>query len=789
MPQRHRDGTPYEAFHGSKPDVGHLRVFGFRAWVRVPGELRRKLDARAVAGTFLGYGSGQKGWRVLVDGRVVTSRDVRFDETPIDAGLPADAVQPQHADGADGSVATWPADHDVLDAPGSARVSRTPATSGTQSRAVTLPRPGPIADAVSTARHLVAGNAGGDDSAANVGAEDEAPASGSDQDAALAGGSDSDAPPPLASDSDEEPHAAGEPMSRHPARLLRAKPPRRAHATAAWVSPDGPRVAIGDGTRMPGRVSPPIGPRRGLHASALAASAGGGPDKMHIRRAMKAADWPEFHKANQKEVDALWANKTWVLVDLPPGKKLTETQMLCERKRGPDGKVDRYKGRLVARGDTQTHYGDYFDVWAPVARYATLRALLAHCAADGLVIAQLDVETAFLNEELDEEIYIRQPQGYERGDTAKVCLLKKALYGLKQAARAWIKKLEAVLITAGFRPTDADPCLYVGTVGGDKVFILVYVDDLLVAAKSAKHVDAGKRIILDAFKARDMGAPTYFLGMHIERDGETGALRLSQHQYASNLLERFGLTDANPVRLPMGVGTHLQKDGEALPGPLIQTYQELLGALLYLANGTRPDITFAVGRLSCYAAAPTAEHLAAAKTVLRYIKGTTHLGLKYAAPGELVGYSEADFAADVDSRRSTTGYASIYNGAAISWVSKIQPTVAASTTEAEYVAGAMAAKEAIWLRRLLGALTGTTKAVQMKCDNQGALALMHNAVSSPRTEHIDISHHFIREKVAEKQIIMEHVPTGKMTADALTKPLAVPAFTTGIKAMGIYLTL
>jgi len=171
-----------------------------------------------------------------------------------------------------------------------------------------------------------------------------------------------------------------------------------------------------------------------------------------------------------------------------------------------------------------------------VARYSTLRALLAHCAADGLVTAQLDVETAFLNGDLEEEIYIRQPQGYERGDTAKVCLLKKALYGLKQAARAWNKNLEDVLIKAGFRPTDADPCLYVGTVAGDKVSILVYVDDLLVAAKSAKRVDAGKRVILVAFMARDMSAPTYFLGMHIERDRGTGALRLSQHQYASNLL-------------------------------------------------------------------------------------------------------------------------------------------------------------------------------------------------------------------------------------------------------------
>jgi len=229
VPQRHRDSAPFEAFQGSKPDVGHLRVFGCCAWVRVPGELSRKLDARAVAGTFLGYGFGQTGWRVLVDGRVVTSRDVCFDETPIDTGLPAHAVQTPHADGADGGIATGPADHDVLDAPVSAGASRTPTTSGTQSRAVALPPPGLIADDVSAAQHLVAGTAGGDDSAADVGEEDEAPASESDQDSASGGGSDSDAPPPLASDEDEEPRSAAEPASRHPARLLRAKPLRRAH--------------------------------------------------------------------------------------------------------------------------------------------------------------------------------------------------------------------------------------------------------------------------------------------------------------------------------------------------------------------------------------------------------------------------------------------------------------------------------------------------------------------------------------------------------------------------------
>lgn len=298
--QGHRGGTPYEAFHGSKPDVGYLRIIGCSAWLRVPGEPCRKLDARAVAGTFLGYGFGQKGWRVLVDGRVVTSRDVRSEETPIGTSPPVNAADMQHADGADDGAAPWPVGNDVPDTLDSAPSTRTRTTTGPPSRAVALPPPGQIADAVSAAQNLVAGNAGGVDLAADVGEENEAQDRGSDQYEASDGGSDSDAPPPLASDSEEEQHSAEDPASCHPARLLRAQPPRRAHATAAWVSPAEPRVAVGDGTHTTGQISPPIGSGRGLHAWALAASAGSGHDKMHIRRAMKAADWPEFTRPTRR---------------------------------------------------------------------------------------------------------------------------------------------------------------------------------------------------------------------------------------------------------------------------------------------------------------------------------------------------------------------------------------------------------------------------------------------------------------------------------------------------------
>ena len=728
-PQRNQSKTPFELFYGTVPDLGHLRAFGCRAWVYMPKDIRRKMDPRAVEGTFLGYASNQKGYRVAVQDKIVVSRDVRFDESDV-GGRPTTG---RHASGptlADVEI-------DVDDAP------QGQAGDATE----TGDEPGPIDDAIAAAQRLVADMRGEEDG--NV--EDDADAHESDADS---NDDNATAAANAAGDDVGEDEEAAEPPSRSSARSLRANPKstKRADANVVW---------------------------------ALAAKAGSNPDKMTIHKAKLEHDWPAFDEAVKKEVDSLWEKKTWVLTDLPLGKKVTDTQMLCERKRGADGHILKRKGRYVGRGDKQQFMVDYCETWAPVARHSTLRAFLARCAADGLYMCQMDVETAFLNGEVEEEIYVRQPVGYERGDKTKVCRLLKALYGLKQASRVWHKKLQSVLLAGGFRPANADPCLFIGTVDGVVCYLLVYVDDIIAASKSAAAVDAAKAGILKAFKARDMGSPSYFLGMHITRDSKKGVLQLGQRQYVVSLLERFGLTEANPVRLPMGAGVRLQKEGDLLPDDAKAVYQEMLGALLYLATCTRPDITFAVGRLSRYAAAPTTAHLAAAKTVLRYLKGTTALALEYGKDAHLQGYSDADFAADVDSRRSTTGYLFLRNGAAISWLSKIQPTVAASTTEAEYVAASMAAKEAVWLQRLDKELGGTGAAVPLKCDNQGAIAMMRNPTSSARTKHIDVCHHFIREKVEEGRIKVDHVGTAEMMADSLTKPLATVAFGTCRSGMGL----
>lgn len=262
-------------------------------------------------------------------------------------------------------------------------------------------------------------------------------------------------------------------------------------------------------------------------------------------------------------------------------------------------------------------------------------------------------------------------------------------------------------------------------------------------------------------------------------------LQLGQRQNVTALLERFGMSDANPVLLPMAAGKHLTKEGEPLADKERSVYQALVGAVQYVATCTRPDIALVVGRLGRYSAAPTVDHMAAAKTLLRYLKGTATMSLTYGAEGPLAGYSDADFAGDVDSRRSTTGMLFTRNGAAVAWASKIQPTVAASTTEAEYVAGAAAAREAVWQRRLDRELGGPGKPVPLRCDNMGSIAMMNNPVSSTRTKHIDVCHHVVRDNVEAKEIVIEHVPTDAMMADSLTKPLPTTSFNRCRDAMGL----
>lgn len=503
-------------------------------------------------------------------------------------------------------------------------------------------------------------------------------------------------------------------------------------------------------------------------------------DEPEFDEAMSRPDAELWLQACEEEMNSLRALGVYKLIDKPEDRRLLKCKWVFKRKRNPDGLIERYKARLVAKGFTQKKGIDYDEVFAPVARHATLRMLLGVVAVEDLELVQIDVKTAFLNGPLQEELYMDTPRGYDF--QGKVMKLEKSLYGLKQAARAWNLELIRVLTAHGLRMVHADASLFVMEHEGRRAYLLIYVDDGLVAGKQ-EDVDYIIKGLQDKFDLRFMGEGTklHFLSMSIERDRTTRTICLSQAKYAHEVLQRTNMTDCKPKSIPMEVNAKLSKEGgKPMANPGI--YAETVGMLMYLATGTRPDISFAVGQLARFMANPRQDHWLRVKWLLQYLKGTSDMYLKYGGDSgrnsedtrELIGFCDANYAADPDTRKSTGGYVFKWAGAAISWASKMHQTVATSTLEAEYMTSAWATKEGLWLRKLLTAFTHKPQGevVRLKCDNQGALALMRNPVCNQRAKHIDVSHHFVRERVIRGEIKVEYCATEEMEADILTKALS-----------------
>ena len=475
-----------------------------------------------------------------------------------------------------------------------------------------------------------------------------------------------------------------------------------------------------------------------------------------------------------EEMASLLENETWNLEKLPPGAMAIPVKWVFKVKRDADGNVERFKARLVAKGFKQREGIDFDEVYAPVGKFSTLRTLIAKVTAEDMELHQLDVKTAFLNGYLEEDLWIEQPPGYEEGGPDMACHLKKSLYGLKQAPRAWHARLHEELDKIGFKASQADPGLYISK--GLKAYLLIYVDDILIASKNMRNVKRIKDLLQQAFDARDLGEASYFLGISITRDRGSKTTKLSLERMTKEIVETYGLTDGKTKGVPLSPSIKLAKEEGDMLDKEAYPYSQLVGSLMYLAVTTRPDISYAVGALARYMSCPTTTHWQAAKGVVRYLAGTTSYGIIYSGESvEFTGYSDADYAGDIDTRRSTTGYVFIMNGGAISWQSKRQPTVAASTSEAEYMAAAAAVKEGLWLRKLLADLDIPTGTISIMADNQSAIKLLRNPISSIRSKHIDVVHHFARERVMRKEVAFHYVKTQDMVADVLTK--AVPEVT------------
>ena len=504
--------------------------------------------------------------------------------------------------------------------------------------------------------------------------------------------------------------------------------------------------------------------------------------------AIDTSEADEWRKAMDEEMAALNAMKTWLLVTKPDGVQPIPCKWVYKIKYNQVGAIERFKARLVAKGYKQQAGVDFEEIYAPVFKHTTLRTLLAKVAAEDLELRQLDIKTAFLNGKISEEIYMAQPEGYEQGDD-KVCRLLRSLYGLKQAPRAWWLELAQRLREMGFEVAMADPGLWVTCeTQQEVVYMIVYVDDILIATKKLKDAMMIEDKIAEQFEARRLGEAKFFLGMEIERNRDAKVLTLRQKEYVNELLEKFSMTDAKSRSVPATAALKLRKpEGDEALLAANYPYKELVGALLYISVCTRPEIAYIVGVLSRYMSCSTWEHWQAAKGVLRYLRGSPDRGLTFEGSNglELVGYCDADCAGDIDSRRSTTGYVYTLGGTAISWASKLQQTVALSTTEAEYMAATQAAKEALWLKKLLKDLKLWDGPLQIRCDNQGAIKLSKHHVEHARSKHIDVQWHFLRDKVAEGDIAIEYCNTKEMVADCMTKAVPRGVFEICLQGMGM----
>ncbi|WAO96990.1 Retrovirus-related Pol polyprotein from transposon TNT 1-94 [Fusarium falciforme] len=732
--------TPYQAWYGDVPDLSHLRVLGSRGWALLPSSKQKKMQSRSIPCQLLGY-QGSTNYILLDErGRVFVSNNVVFAENIKSVEPTLDNLTHQMSDQRSSQRR---------------RVDREQNTH-VENPLILEPSPLPIAPGEANGTEEIGhGETTSDESSVGD------PGWNPDQESARSSihvATDEHEVSPEAT----ERHAE----SRLPERSTRGQLPSRyilASTNFAFLATIARQLYL---------VARDI-------------------DQSEPRTFKEATQGPHgrlWWGGLKDEHGSLIENDVWTLVTLPPGRKALRGKWVFKLKRGENGEILRYKARFVVRGFEQREGIDFNETFASVVKPMSYKMIFAIAAALDLELEQMDVKTAFLYGLVTEEIYVEQPEGFDDG-SGRVCKLLRALYGLKQAPRVWYETLSTFLETLGFKSLLSD----MGVLVKGHTFIAVYVDDLLIAGPSKDEIVAVKQALCNKFKMTDLGPCKYYLGMSLRRDRANRSISLSQTTYLEKILRDFGMDQCAPNATPVATSKFGEPDPDyKATDKLKQWYAKAIGSLMYLMLGTRPDIAFAVSLCSRHLGNPTNEHQTAVKRIFRYLKGSHNLELVYQGKLQpLLGYTDSDWAGDQETRKSTSGYVFNLGTGAISWSSKRQRTVALSSCEAEYMGQTGAAKEAVWLRSLLQELLKEYREVpELKTtvifgDNQGAIAMSKNPQFHARTKHIDIQHHYCREKVNDGTVDFQYIPTGKQVADGLTKALPKDRFLRFREALGL----
>ncbi|GJW33144.1 ribonuclease H-like domain, reverse transcriptase, RNA-dependent DNA polymerase [Tanacetum coccineum] len=500
-----------------------------------------------------------------------------------------------------------------------------------------------------------------------------------------------------------------------------------------------------------------------------------------VSQALADESWVE---AMQEELLQFKLQDVWVLCDLPEGKRVIGTKWVFRNKRDERGTIIKNKARLVAQGYRQEEGVDYDEVFAPVARIEAIRLFLAFASFMGFTVYQMDVKSAFLYGNITEEVYVKQPPGFE--DPAhpnKVYRVVKALYGLHQAPRAWYERLSTFLLKHGYRRGAIDKTLFIKKDRRDIMLVQVYVDDIIFGSTKSSMVKDFEELMQKEFKMSSMGELTFFLGLQVKQSN--AGIFLSQDKYVKDILNKFDFRTIKPASTPIEAHKSLGKDEEGEDVD-VHLYRSMIGCLMYL-TASRPDIMFAVCLCARFQVTPKVSHLHAVKRIFRYLKHQPKLGLWYPkdSPFHLEAFSDSDYAGDNHDRRSTSGGCQYLGRRLVSWQCKKQTIVAISSTEAEYVAAASCCAQVLWMQNQLLDYGFNFMNTKIHIDNESTICIVRNPVFHSKTKHIQIRHHLIRDCYEQRLINVVKVHTDDNVADLLTKGFDLARFNFLVVTIGM----
>lgn len=514
------------------------------------------------------------------------------------------------------------------------------------------------------------------------------------------------------------------------------------------------------------------------------------PEKLNseptLKEALESPNAKEWQEAINEEFKNLMEKGVFDTNIVPEDKKVLKSRVILKMKEDALGTFTRYKARLVACGYAQREGLDYSETFAPTVKPQTLRALLAVAASKDYLLHQMDVDTAYLNADLKEEIYIRLPKDIKSELAGRTVKLKKSLYGLKQAGHEWYSLLHSMLEKLDWKRSEADYCLYKRSKAGQLQYLAVYVDDILMSAKTADEINLIKEEIKRIFKVKDLGEAKSILGMSVERPSPNVIL-LSQTGLINKVLKTFQNIYPIKIRSTPTDKALPPHTGNATDEEILH-YQQVVGALLHLSRWTRPDISTAVSHASRYASNPGPDHMKLIGQILGYLLNTAHHKFRLCGhTNQVILHTDSDWAGDITDYKSQSGCAVFLGNNLIAWKSNKQSCVARSTMEAEYIAMSEGTSEAQWCKYITDHLETTNEMdpIAVYCDNQAALAALKNPAEHSKAKHIALKYHCIRDEERSGRIKSAYIPTQSNIADIFTKGLTKTRHSEITRSLGI----